>query len=533
MNTNIFKIIKLYLLAIVLVSIASSCERDVTGLDSPSYSTNPAVFIDGFSSGLNYAAFGGSVPTAFDVDKNTTYNNSAAAMKFAVPDINDPKGSYAGGVFFTGVGRDLSGYNVLTFWAKASQPASIDVIGFGNDLGENKYNVSVSALKINTNWKKYILPIPDPSKLKIERGMLYYAEGPENERGYTFWIDEVKFEKLGSVSTPTASILNGQNQEVTAENGQTITLTGLKSTVNLPTGIDQSVEVSPYYLTFSSSNPAVAMVNEKGIVTVISAGTAVITAKLGENTALGALTVKSVGAPIGPAAPAPVPTRLASNVISLYSNVYTNVPVDTWNTRWQFSTAEEFFIKVAGDDVIKYRNLNFVGIEFTSKTIDATTMTHFHLNIYTPDPTDPPKNFKVLLVDFGADGKFGGGDDSSSELTFTSPLLTTDKWITLSIPLANFTGLKSRSHLAQLVLSGDVPNVFVDNVYFFKEAVAPTMPTVAAPTPTIPAADVISIFSNAYTNVAGTDFNPNWGQATTVSQISVAGNTTLKYAGLN
>ncbi|MFZ1749825.1 MAG: hypothetical protein WAU01_06520, partial [Saprospiraceae bacterium] len=226
MNTNIFKIIKLYLLAIVLVSIASSCERDVTGLDSPSYSTNPAVFIDGFSSGLNYAAFGGSVPTAFDVDKNTTYNNSAAAMKFAVPDINDPKGSYAGGVFFTGVGRDLSGYNVLTFWAKASQPASIDVIGFGNDLGENKYNVSVSALKINTNWKKYILPIPDPSKLKIERGMLYYAEGPENERGYTFWIDEVKFEKLGSVSTPTASILNGQNQEVTAENGQTITLTG-------------------------------------------------------------------------------------------------------------------------------------------------------------------------------------------------------------------------------------------------------------------------------------------------------------------
>jgi hypothetical protein len=63
------------------------------------YPTNPEVFIDGFSAGLNYAAFGGSVPTAFDVDRNVTYNNSEASMRFEVPDEDDPRGSYAGGVF--------------------------------------------------------------------------------------------------------------------------------------------------------------------------------------------------------------------------------------------------------------------------------------------------------------------------------------------------------------------------------------------------------------------------------------------------
>lgn len=63
---------------------------------------------------------------------------------------------------------------------------------------------------------------------------------------------------------------------------------------------------------------------------------------------------------------------------------------------------------------------------------------------------------------------------------------------------------------------------------------APTAPTTGAPAPpTRNATDVVSLFSDAYTNVAGSDFNPNWGQATVVTQEDIAGNTTLKYAGLN
>jgi hypothetical protein len=59
-------------------------------------------------------------------------------------------------------------------------------------------------------------------------------------------------------------------------------------------------------------------------------------------------------------------------------------------------------------------------------------------------------------------------------------------------------------------------------------------PLSAAPLP--PArveADVISIFSDAYNNLPGTDFNPDWGQATQVSIISLEGDTTLQYTSLN
>lgn len=58
-------------------------------------------------------------------------------------------------------------------------------------------------------------------------------------------------------------------------------------------------------------------------------------------------------------------------------------------------------------------------------------------------------------------------------------------------------------------------------------------PTSSAPTPTQASADVISVFSDAYTNVSGTDFNPNWGQGTIVSDISISGNGIKKYENLD
>ena len=58
-------------------------------------------------------------------------------------------------------------------------------------------------------------------------------------------------------------------------------------------------------------------------------------------------------------------------------------------------------------------------------------------------------------------------------------------------------------------------------------------PLPAAPTPTVDATKVISIFSDAYTNVSGTDFNPSWGQSTVESMVQLSGNNTIKYMNLN
>lgn len=453
------------------ILISMGCEkRDVADLQTPQFPNTAAVFIDDFTGDLAYAAFGGSDVKAFQVDNQITYGGTRQSMRFDVPDANSPNGSYAGGVFFSKTGRNLTGYNALTFYIKATQAATIGEIGFGNDLGANKYLVTMNSLPVTSSWKKVIIPLPDASKLIGEKGMMYYATGPENGRGYTFWIDEVKFEKLGDIANLQGLIFTGLDRVTNnAETGDRITINGMQASVNLPTGVNQRVAISPYYFTFSSSTPSVASVNETGLVTVLSAGTTTVTAKLNGNTAVGKLTLTSIGLANLPATPAPVPpTRNPANVISMYSNAYTNVPIDTWNTRWQFSTADEFFITISNDNVIRYKNLNFVGIEFTSNKINATAMTHFHMDIWTPDNTVPPNNFKILLVDFGANGSFGGGDDRSHEITIAVPTLVSNNWVSIDVPLSVFTGLTTRANLAQLVLSGTVPNVFVDNVYFYR-----------------------------------------------------------------
>ncbi len=527
-NHKLYRITNL--LIIVLIFLFIGCERDPDLLEPATYPDIPEVFIDGFSAGLNYAAFGGSKVTAFDVDKQVKYSGTAS-MRIEVPDFEDPLGAYAGGAYFTSVGRDLSGYDALTFWAKSSQPANIDIVGIGNDFGQSRNLASISGLAVNTNWKKYYIPIPDPGRWKAERGMFFYSEGPENRKGYTIWFDEVKFEKVGTIAHPRPVILNKQNQNFIAFIGQKLNIGDTYILFNMPNGIDQRVDVAPGYFTYYSSDESVATVNENGQISVIGMGSATVTAKFGDKVAEGSISLNVMELPPR----APIPTVPAENVISLFSNVYPNVPVDSWATGWLYSTAVLQEIQIDGDDVKLYTNLNFNGIEFASQTIDATQMTHFHMDIWTPDPTNPPAAFKVLLVDFGANGVYGGGDDVSHELTFTAntnPALRTKEWVQIDVPLSAFTGLTTRKHLAQLVISGDPNTVFVDNVYFYRSGGGtPTVPTTPAPTPTYPASDVISLFSNAYTNVPVDTWSAVWDQAD-VSDVQINGNDTKLYTNL-
>ncbi|MEO7976324.1 hypothetical protein [Flavobacterium sp.] len=59
-------------------------------------------------------------------------------------------------------------------------------------------------------------------------------------------------------------------------------------------------------------------------------------------------------------------------------------------------------------------------------------------------------------------------------------------------------------------------------------------PTASAPIPpNRQVDDVISIYGSKYTNVAGTDFYPNWGQSTTLTEFDLAGDKMLNYNNLN
>ena len=67
--------------------------------------------------------------------------------------------------------------------------------------------------------------------------------------------------------------------------------------------------------------------------------------------------------------------------------------------------------------------------------------------------------------------------------------------------------------------------------------VVPSGPTTNAPTPTVDAGDVISIYSDAYTDISGTNFNPGWGQSTAVNTAydptGEGTNTVIEYSNFN
>ncbi|MFN4080022.1 MAG: T9SS type A sorting domain-containing protein [Saprospiraceae bacterium] len=231
------------------------------------------------------------------------------------------------------------------------------------------------------------------------------------------------------------------------------------------------------------------------------------------------------GNPNGPGSAATKPSRPAAKVISLFSDAYPNVQVDTWLTSWSAGVLDDLTIQ--GNPTKKYSQLDFVGIETIANQLDVTNMTHFHIDVWSPDFTF----FGVKLVDFGADGAFGGGDDVEHQVNFTSP--GQGQWLSLDIPLSDFVGLTTREHISQYILVGQptgANTIFVDNVYFFKGA--PTEPLTAAPTPTLPAADVISLFSDAYTDVPVDTWLTPWS-AGVLDDVTIQGNPTKKYSQLD
>ncbi len=228
-----------------------------------------------------------------------------------------------------------------------------------------------------------------------------------------------------------------------------------------------------------------------------------------------------------PTTPAPTPTRSPADVISLFSEAYTNVPVDTWRTPWSSAVLED--ITIQGNATKKYSQLDFVGIETIANQLDITEMTHFHIDVWSPDFT----LFGVKLVDFGANGVFGGGDDVEHQVDFPTP--TQGQWLSLDIPLSAFTGLTTRRNIAQYILVGRpvaANTIFVDNLYFFRDTTSATEPSTAAPTPTRSPASVISLFSEAYTNVPVDTWRTPWSSAV-LEDITIQGNATKKYSQLD
>ncbi|MFY0598923.1 MAG: hypothetical protein JXR03_04580 [Cyclobacteriaceae bacterium] len=468
---------KIIAICLVLMVLASGCTRDEDGLTPAGFSNTAEVFTDNFI-GLGtdfYFPYLGAKPDVFSVDTNEGYE-SDASIRIDVPNANDPTGNFAGAIFrIDGAGRDLSGYDALTFWAKASQAVTVNEFGFGQNFFGDEFRVVKSGVDLTTNWKKYIIPIPDPSKLREERGVFQFAAGgigaEGQEVGYTFWVDELKFEKLGTVAQPRPAILSGADEIEVGFIGGTVAITGFTQTFNLASGQNATVIATPAYFDFQSSDNTVATIDNTGAVSIIGDGEAVITASVAGVVASGSKTIRSLGEFIF----ASDPVEPQSNVISIFSDTYTDSPVALISNFGAFQNSTLTQLDIGGKSVLNYQNVNFFGIIFNGNipTIDGSDMTTLHMDILIPGSVSPGASLSIALRNVGPNGfietnEFTGQPTGDDTEVSTSPGLTADQWISVDFDI---TGLADRSALGQIVfVSPDAGpnNFYVDNIYFFK-----------------------------------------------------------------
>jgi len=203
-----------------------------------------------------------------------------------------------------------------------------------------------------------------------------------------------------------------------------------------------------------------------------------------------------------------------------------NIPLTSYTSQAGFSVASLKELKVVGsggkivclDNIYFYKDAAIVG--------DVTAPTSFTAT-------------KGAVTDTSVELLLNATDESgtiSYTVTYGATTLNTTGASAVQKSYI-VTGLSPSTAYSFSVVAKDASNNAAANnpisVSATTIAAIPTTPPTAAPTPTKDAAKVISIFSNAYTDVVGTQFNPNWGQSTVVTTEQIESNATLKYANLN
>ena len=196
-------------------------------------------------------------------------------------------------------------------------------------------------------------------------------------------------------------------------------------------------------------------------ITVVAMGAAAETTSYTEE-----FEVTAIVAPLT-AAPTP-PSRQANDVVSLFSDAYTNIDLLEVNPGWgQTTTLTE--VEVDGNNTWFYSDLNYTGIvtDYENAT-DVSAMEFVHFDYWTPDAT--VLGLKIVNTSYET------GDPLKEDIEFVDPI-TLGAWISVDIPLADYT--TDATGITQLLFdtTGNSAIVYVDNLYFYKPSNNTSGPT--------------------------------------------------------
>ena len=294
----------------------------------------------------------------------------------------------------------------------------------------------------------------DPVNVKQGANITHtYAEGSYEVKISAIGITGLRTE----ITQPlTVSFKAPENLVVTIENDA-----ATSKQVNVTATADYATTFEVYFGEEGNDEPVTANIGETishiyaeaGLYTikVVAIGGAIETAEyLAEN-----FEVTAILQPIQKA-PTP-PTRNEGDVVSIFSDKYTNITVNEWNPGWGQSTALSSF-EVDGDNILKYDYLNYTGIvtDYGNPT-DLSSMEYVHFDYWTNDAEFI--GFKIVNTN-----QPDGSPEKESEITISD--ITAGAWVSVEIPLADFT--TNMSEITQMLFVSNGVTVFIDNLYFYK-----------------------------------------------------------------
>ena len=207
--------------------------------------------------------------------------------------------------------------------------------------------------------------------------------------------------------------------------------------------------------TYQSSNTSVATIVNGNQIHIMGIGTSTITANQAAAGVYdaGSITTSFVvsAPPLTTPAPNP-PARNPWDVVSLYSDAYTNIPSAVW------VGASTLTDELLGGNPTKKMS-NFIVEFINSAPINVSEMTMLHMDIYALDVTA----FNIWLLNNG---------DRRAQIS--TPI---NGWRSIDIPMSTYSsqGL-NLTGLIQLKfegLSGPGTTAYVDNVYYYRPATLP------------------------------------------------------------
>ncbi len=166
------------------------------------------------------------------------------------------------------------------------------------------------------------------------------------------------------------------------------------------------------------------------------------------------------------------PDREDSDVISLYGDAYTNVAGINYDPNWGQSghtQVDTEFDPGTGDLILAYPNFNYQGTDINT-SLNAASMEFLHVDVWVPAGNS--RQLKVSPINNGT---------GIGEVLVEVPV-TPGEWNSVDLPKSAFTGMTWDS-VFQLKFDGQFNadgsantapwDVYLDNIYFYKEAVDP------------------------------------------------------------